>query len=114
MLRSYRLAPTWDVCTFVDVARSDFRNPDLRTEDKRYGLSVDKTWSRHWSTALDSVHYRRDMDGPSGGSRPNLRLLTVPYRTRRGLLGAPEPPEGRYGVGHPDTRSAQNSGMYGP
>src|SRR3546814_8139602 len=44
MLLSYRLAPTWDVGTFVDVARSDFRNPDLRTEDKRYGLSVDKTW----------------------------------------------------------------------
>src|SRR3546814_6338419 len=69
MLLSYRLAPTWDVGTFVDVARSDFRNPDLRTEAKRYGLSVDKTWSRHWSTALDYVHYRRDMEGPSGGSR---------------------------------------------
>ncbi|HEY9541495.1 MAG TPA: hypothetical protein VIR05_07655 [Luteimonas sp.] len=82
MLLSYRLAPTWDVGTFVDVARSDFRNPDLRTEDKRYGLSVDKTWSRHWSTALDYVHYRRDMDGPSGDSRQNIWLLTVTYRNR--------------------------------
>src|SRR3546814_9674935 len=76
MLLSYRLAPTWDVGTFVDVARSDFRNPDLRTEDKRYGLSVDKTWSRHWSTALDYVHYRRDMDGPSGDSRQTDRKST--------------------------------------
>src|SRR3546814_6972669 len=38
MLLSYRLAPPWDVGTFVDVARSDFRNPDLRTEAKRYGI----------------------------------------------------------------------------
>src|SRR3546814_17235183 len=93
MLLSDRLAPTWDVGTFVDVARSDFRNPDLRTEDKRYGLSVDKTWSRHWSTALDYVHYRRDMDGPSGDSRQNIWLLTVTYRHRCGRFGAPKPPE---------------------
>src|SRR3546814_17564160 len=80
MLLSYRLAPTWDVGTFVDVALSDFRNPDLRTEDKRYGLSVDKTCSRHWSPARHFVQYRRDMAGPSGDRLPKLWLLTITYR----------------------------------
>src|SRR3546814_3589514 len=76
MLLSYRLAPTWDVGTFVDVARSDFRNPDLRTEDKRYGLSVAKTWSHHWSTDLDYVNYRHYMDEIG---RASCRDRACPY-----------------------------------
>src|SRR3546814_10397270 len=75
MLLSNRLAPPWDVCTFVDVARSDFRNPAQRTEDKRYGLSGDETWACNWLTAPDYVHYTRDMDGPSGNHRHNTHLL---------------------------------------
>src|SRR3546814_6090696 len=72
MLLSYRLAPTWDVGTFVDVARSDFRNPDLPTETKRYGLSVCKTWSPHSTTSLAFVPYQRDMAGPSADSPQDI------------------------------------------
>src|SRR3546814_3868713 len=32
------------------------------------------------------------MDGPSGGSRQNIGLLTGAYRNRGGRFGAPKPP----------------------
>ena len=79
---TYRLAPTWDLRGYADVARSDFPSIDLRTEDRRYGLGVGKTWSRHWSSALDYVHYRRESEGVAGDSRQNVWYLTVTYRNR--------------------------------
>lgn len=79
---TYRLAPTWDLRGYADVARSDFNAIDLRTEDRRYGFGIAKTWSRHWSSALDYVHYRRDADGALGDSRQNVWYLTVTYRNR--------------------------------
>lgn len=82
MLLSYRLTPSLDLRTYADVARSDFGDLDLRTEDKRYGFGLDKTWSRHWSSALDYVHYRREAGGPLGDSRQNVWLLTLTYRNR--------------------------------
>src|SRR5690606_10175667 len=69
MQLSYRLSQTWDLRTFADVARSNFPDLDLRTEDTRFGVGLSKTWSRHWSSALDYLHYRRDDEGPFGDSR---------------------------------------------
>src|SRR5690606_41225308 len=80
---TYRLAPTWDLRAFADVARSECPAIDLRTEDRRYGLGIGKTWSRHWSSALDYVHYQRDSARPSGDSRQNVWYLTVTYRNPR-------------------------------
>ncbi|GGK08924.1 hypothetical protein [Luteimonas terricola] len=82
MQLSYRLAPTWDLRTYADVARSDFRDLDLRTEDTRFGFGLHKTWSRHWSSALDYAHYRREANGPFGDSRQNIWYLSVTYRNR--------------------------------
>lgn len=82
MLLAYRLTPTWEVRAHADVARSDFRDLGLRTEDKRYGLGLGKTWSRHWSSSLDYVHYRREADGPLGDSRQNVWRLTLTYSNR--------------------------------
>ncbi|TYT23610.1 DUF560 domain-containing protein [Luteimonas viscosa] len=79
---SYRLSQTWDLRTFADVARSNFTDLGLRTEDKRFGLGLSRTWSRHWSSALDYLHYRRDDEGPFGDSRQNVWYLTVTYRNR--------------------------------
>src|SRR3546814_2235256 len=44
------------------------------------------------------------MEGPSGGSRQNIWLLTVTYRNRGGRFGAPKPPERRYGQRPPVSR----------
>lgn len=79
---TYRMAPTWDLRAFADVARSDFPDIDLRTEDRRFGLGIGKTWSRHWSSALDYVHYRRESEGPFGDSRQNIWYLSFTYRNR--------------------------------
>lgn len=79
---SYRVAPSWGLHAFADIARSEFDNTGLRTDDNRYGAGVEKTWSRHWSTSLDYVHYQRKDDGLIGDSRQNTWYLTVTYRNR--------------------------------
>ena len=82
MMLTYRLSSTWNARSFAEASRSDFPDTGLRTEDVRLGISLEKTWSRHWSSALDYVHYRRDYDGGTGDSRQNLWLLSVTYRNR--------------------------------
>lgn len=82
MVLSYRLAPGWDLRAFGDAARSDFLDLDIRTEDLRAGIGMSKAWSRHWSSALDYVHYRREADGALGDSRQNVWYLTLAYRNR--------------------------------
>ena len=80
---SYRLAPTWNLLAFADVSRSTFPDLDRRTEDRHAGLSIDKTWSRHWSSALQYSRYERNGDLFSAGdSRQNLWYLSVIYRNR--------------------------------
>ena len=79
---SYQLTPTWDLRVYADFARSEFPDLGLRTEDKRAGFGLHKTWSRHWSSALDYAHYRRSEDGPFGDARQNTWYLSVIYRNR--------------------------------
>lgn len=79
---SYRLSPTWNLRGFVDVSRSTFPEMDRQTEDKRAGLGVDKTWSRHWSSSLQYSRYERDSNFLIGDSRQNIWYLTVVYRNR--------------------------------
>lgn len=79
---SYRLAPTWDLTTFADGSRSDYTDINQRTEDRRYGFGLAKTWSRHWSSSLSYVHYTRRDEGLIGDSRQNLWYLTLTYRNR--------------------------------
>ena len=79
---SYRLSQTWDMRTFADVARSNFPDIGLDTEDKRFGLGLSKSWSRHWSSSLDYLHYRREDEGLFGDSRQNVWYLTLTYRNR--------------------------------
>ena len=82
MQLSYQLSPTWDLHSFADVARSTFTDIDVRTKDERFGFGVSKTWTRHWSSRLDYLHYRRSDDGLYGDSRQNVLYLTVTYRNR--------------------------------
>lgn len=79
---SYRLAPSWDLRTFANAARSDFPEIGMRTEDLRAGVGISKTWSRHWSSSLDYLHYRRETDGAIGDSRQNTWYLSASYRNR--------------------------------
>ncbi|MGJ4804126.1 hypothetical protein [Luteimonas sp. SDU82] len=79
---SYQLRPTLHMNVFADASRSTFADQDLRTEDKRFGAGLEKTWSRHWSSRLDYLHYRRSDDGLYGDSRQNVWYLTVTYRNR--------------------------------
>lgn len=79
---SYRLAPSWDMHSYADIARSEFPDTGLRSNDRRYGLGISKTWSRHWSSALHYMHYRRSLDGPFGDAHQNVWYLTMTYRNR--------------------------------
>ena len=79
---SYQLRPTLHLNVFADAARSTFTGQDLRTEDRRYGAGLEKNWSRHWSSRLDYLHYRRSDDGLYGSARQNVLYLTVTYRKR--------------------------------
>ncbi len=78
----YQLRPGVHVSVFADAARSTFDELDVRTEDKRYGASLSKTWSRRWSSRLDYLHYRRSDDGLYGTRRQNVWSLTLTYRNR--------------------------------
>ena len=64
------------------MARSTVTDIDVRTKDERFGFGVSKTWTRHWSSRLDYLHYRRSDDGLYGDSRQNVLYLTVTYRNR--------------------------------
>ena len=79
---SYRLTTTLDLRSFVDATRSRFPEIGRETDDLRLGLGLDKTWSRHWSSAVQYVHYRREDNGLFGDSRQNVWYLTVSYRNR--------------------------------
>lgn len=79
---SYRLAPTWNLRGFIDESRSTFPGLDRRTEDRRTGLSLDKTWARHWSSSLQYMRYERDTSPIPDDSRQNVWYLTVIYRNR--------------------------------
>lgn len=79
---SYRLTPAWDLHAFADIARSEFPDVGLRSNDRRYGLGVSRLWTRRWSSALDYMHYRRSQDGAFGEARQNVWYLTVSYRNR--------------------------------
>ena len=68
--------------SYADIARSEFPDTGLRTNDRRYGLGISKTWSRHWSSALHYMHYQRSLDGPFGDARQNVWYLTMTYRNR--------------------------------
>lgn len=78
----YRIAPTWELETYVDVARAKFPQIGRETDDLRLGAGLAKTWSRHWSSSLTYTHYRRDDDGLFGDSRQNIWYLTATYRSR--------------------------------
>ena len=79
---SYRLAPTWDLRGFLDGSRSTFPDLDRRTQDRRAGLAVDKTWARHWSSSLQYSRYEREGDALISDSLQNIWYLTVIYRSR--------------------------------
>lgn len=79
---TYRLAPGWDLRSYADVARSEFPDLGVRSNDRRYGLGISRAWSRHWSSALHYMHYRRSQDGAFGEARQNVWYLTMTYRNR--------------------------------
>ena len=79
---TYRLTPAWDLSSYADIARSEFPDLGLRSNDRRFGLGVSRIWSRRWSSALDYMHYRRSQDGAFGEARQNVWYLTVTYRNR--------------------------------
>ncbi len=79
---SYRLAPTWELRGYIDESRSRFPDLGRRTEDRRAGLSLDKTWARHWSSSLQYTRYERDTRPIPDDSQQNIWYLTVVYRNR--------------------------------
>ena len=79
---SYRLTPTMQLRSYADIARSEFPGLDSRSDDKRYGLGISRQWSRHWSSSLDYMHYRRSWEGAHVDTRQNVWYLTVTYRNR--------------------------------
>lgn len=79
---TYRLASRWDLQSYADIARSRFPAIGVETEDLRVGLSLDRTWSRHWSSSIQYTHYRREDDGLLGNSHQNIWFLTISYRNR--------------------------------
>ncbi|TWT23088.1 hypothetical protein FQY83_00070 [Luteimonas marina] len=79
---AYRLAPTWDLETFVDAARAEFPQIGREMDDLRLGVDLSKTWNRRWSSSLRYTHYRREDDGVLGNASQNIWYLTVVYRNR--------------------------------
>lgn len=78
----YRMARGLSLGVAADLARVDYEQPARREETRRYDVTLDKEWSRHWSTALSYQRYERDSSLAGGDVRQNVWYVFVRYRNR--------------------------------
>jgi hypothetical protein len=79
----YRLQPSLTLRGSASADRTEYDPPASRRENNRlYSLALEKQWSRHWSSTLSVVRYRRDSSVDTAGFEQNVIYLGVAYRNR--------------------------------
>lgn len=79
----YRLRPTVTLGASASIDRTDYEAPaDRRETNRLYTASIEKQWSRHWSSALTYTHYERSSSVALGGFDQNVVYLSLAYRNR--------------------------------
>lgn len=78
----YRLRPTMTLSSYVDFERIDYDQIDRTDYTLHLGLTLDKQWSRHWSTALSYYRYDRTSPVAVAEAEQNIWYLRFIYRNR--------------------------------
>ena len=79
---SWRLAPTVTLAGWAGFERIEYRQLGAEDEARRMGLSLEKRWTRHWSTSLSYYRYERDSGVLDNEVRQNVWYLWMSYRNR--------------------------------
>lgn len=79
----YRMGPTVTLAAFATVSWNEFDDAERRKDTNRlYGLGIEKTWSRHWSSSLSWTRYERSSRTALAGFEQNVIYLSMAYRNR--------------------------------
>ena len=78
----YRLRPTWTLSSYIDFERVDYDQIGRTDDTVHFGMTMDKQWSRHWSTALSFYRYDRTSPVAVAEAQQNVWYLRFIYRNR--------------------------------
>jgi hypothetical protein len=79
----YRLRPTLTIGASANIDRNQYETPANRRETNRlYAASLEKEWSRHWSSSLSYTRYERSSSLLTGQFEQNVVYLSLSYRNR--------------------------------
>ena len=79
----YRLRPDLALSASAGINRTEFSAPEDRLEtDRRFSLSLDKQWSRHWRSILGVSRYERDTRSAPDAFEQNVIYLNLIYSNR--------------------------------
>lgn len=78
----YRLRPTVTLSSYVNFERVAYDQINRTDDTRHYGLTLDKQWSRHWSTALTFYRYERNSEVATADAEQNVWYLRAIYRNR--------------------------------
>lgn len=78
----YRFRPTLTLSSYINFERVDYGQIDRTDDTRHFALTLDKQWSRHWSTALSYYRYERNSPLATAEAEQNVWYLRVIYRNR--------------------------------
>lgn len=77
-----RLRPTVHFNAYAVLDRIDYLTRDREDKTRRYGLGLQKDWTRRWSSRLEWARYERDISIPGLDTDQNSVYLSVTYANR--------------------------------
>ncbi len=78
----YRMAGNLLLGVRTDISRIEYDLSNRSEESRRYGVDLEKRWSRHWSTSLAYYRYERDSSLQGEDIRQNVWYVSIRYRNR--------------------------------
>lgn len=78
----YRLPASMRLGFGADVSRIDYTLSNRGEDTNRYSVSLDKQWSRHWSSSLSYYRYERDSSQPRESISQNAWYASLRYQNR--------------------------------
>ena len=78
----YRMAADLQLGVRANISRIEYELSSRSEDSRRYTVSLDKQWSRHWSTSLSYYRYERDSSLQGEDVSQNVWYASIRYRNR--------------------------------
>ncbi|MGY0798317.1 hypothetical protein ACW7G0_04590 [Lysobacter sp. A286] len=75
----WQLRPRLSVGAFASLDHIDYLQLGIEQETRRYGIHLQRDWSRHWSSRIEWARYERRSSLPGDDADQDLLYLSVTY-----------------------------------